>query len=143
MDLEKFNTKAQCHKGTKIEDVLSHQIIGASIEVHRTLGGPGLLESIYEAALCHELTLRGLRIQRQKPVQVIYKGVAIKEPLFIDILVEDKVIIEVKAVEKYHPIYETQVLTYLRLTGIKLGLLVNFGAPYVKDGISRIINGVL
>jgi GxxExxY protein len=93
--------------------------------------------------LCHELTLRGLRIQRQKPVQVIYKGVAIKEPLFIDILVEDKVIIEVKAVEKYHPIYETQVLTYLRLTGIKLGLLVNFGAPYVKDGISRIINGVL
>lgn len=143
MDLEKFNTKAQCHEGTKIEDVLSHQIIGASIEVHRTLGGPGLLESIYEAALCHELTLRGLLIQRQKPVQVIYKEVAIKEPLFIDILVEDKVIIEVKAVEKYHPIYETQVLTYLRLTGIKLGLLVNFGAPYVKDGISRIINGVL
>ncbi len=143
MDLEKFNTKAQCHESTKIEDVLSHQIIGASIEVHRILGSPGLLESIYEAALCHELTLRGLRIQRQKPVQVIYKGVAIKEPLFIDNLVEDIVIIEVKAVEKYHPIYETQVLTYLRLTGIKLGLLVNFGAPYVKDGISRIINSVL
>jgi GxxExxY protein len=96
-----------------------------------------LLESIYEAALCHELTLRGLRIQRQKPVQVIYKGVSIKEPLFIDIIVE------VKAVEKYHPIYETQVLRYLRLTGIKLGLLVNFGVPYVKDGISRVINGVL
>ena len=69
--------------------------------------------------------------------------VAIKEPFFIDIIVEDKVLVEVKAVEKYHPIYETQVLTYLRLTGIKLGLLVNFGAPYVKDGISRIINGVL
>lgn len=92
MNLEKFNTKTQCHEDTKIEDVLSHQIIGASIEVHRTLGGPGLLESIYEAALCHELTLRGLHIQRQKPVQVIYKGVAIKEPLFIDILVEDKVL---------------------------------------------------
>lgn len=102
-----------------------------------------MLESIYEAALCYELTIRGLRIQRQKPVQVIYKGVAIKEPLFIDIIVEDKVLVELKAVEKYHPIYETQVLTYLRLTGIKLGLLVNFGAPYVKDGISRIINGVL
>jgi GxxExxY protein len=143
MNLEKFNTKAQWHEDTKIEDELSHQIIGACIEVHRTLGGPGLLESIYEAALCHELTLRRLRIQRQKPVQVIYKGVSIKEPLFIDILVEDKVLVEVKAIEKYHPIYETQVLTYLRLSGIKLGLLVNFGAPYVKDGISRIINGVL
>ena len=96
-----------------------------------------MLESIYESALCHELILRGLRIQRQKPVQVIYKEVAIREPLFIDILVE------VKATEKNHPIYETQVLTYLRLTGIKLGLLVNFGAPYVKDGVSRIINGIL
>ena len=143
MNLENFNTKTQSHEDTKIEDELSHQIIGASIEVHRTLGGPGLLESIYEAALCHELALRGLSIQRQKPVQVMYKGVRIKEPLFIDVLVEDKVLVEVKAVEKYHPIYETQVLTYLRLTGIKLGLLVNFGASYVKDGISRIINGVL
>lgn len=102
-----------------------------------------MLESIYEAALCHELMLRGLRIQRQKPVQVIYKGVTIKEPFFIDTIVEDKVLIEVKAVEKYHPIYEMQVLTYLRLTGVKLGLLVNFGTSYVKDGISRIINGVL
>ena len=126
-----------------MENELSHHIIGASIEVHRTLGGPGLLESIYEAALCHELTLRGLRIQRQKPVQVVYKGVVIREPLFIDVLVEDKVLIEVKATEKNHPIYETQVLTYLRLTGIKLGLLVNFGAPFVKDGVSRIINGIL
>jgi GxxExxY protein len=143
MNLERFNTKTQSHKDTKAEDELSHQIIGASIEVHRTLGGPGLLESIYEAALCHELTLRELRIQRQRPVQVIYKGVAIKEPLFIDILVEDKVLIEVKATEKNHPIYETQVLTYLRLTGVKLGLLINFGTPYVKNGIARIINGVL
>jgi GxxExxY protein len=138
-----LKNSTQSHEDTKIEDELSHQIIGACIEVHRILGGTGLLESIYEAALCHELTIRGLRIQRQKPVQVIYKGVAIKEPLFIDIIVEDKVLVEVKAVEKYHPIFETQVLTYLRLTGVKLGLLVNFGAPYVKDGISRIINGVL
>lgn len=99
------------HKDTKIEDELSRQIIGASIEVHRTLGGPGLIESIYEAALCHELTLRGLRIQRQKPVKVVYKGVPIRESLFIDVLVEDKVLVEVKATEKNHPIYETQVLT--------------------------------
>ena len=143
MSSEEFNTKTQRHQDTKSEDDISHQIIGAAIEVHRTLGGPGLLESIYESALCHELVLRGLRIQRQKPVQVVYKGVAIREPLFIDILVEDKVFVEIKATEKPHPIYETQVLTYLRLTGIKLGLLVNFGAPYVKDGVSRIINGIL
>ena len=75
--------------------------------------------------------------------RLCYKGVAIRESLFIDVLVEDKVLVEVKATEKNHPIYETQVLTYLRLTGIKLGLLVNFGAPYVKDGVSRIINGIL
>ena len=143
IELRRCNTKTQRHEDTKMEDELSHQIIGASIEVHRTLGGPGLLESIYEAALCHELTLRGLRIERQKPVQVVYKGVVIRDPLFIDILVEDKVLVEIKATEKHHPIYETQVLTYLRLTGLKLGLLVNFGSPFVKDGISRIINGVL
>lgn len=143
MSLEEFNTKTRWHEGAKIEDEISHQIIGAAIEVHRTLGGPELLESIYESALCHELMLRGLRVQRQKPVQVVYKGVEIREPLFIDILVEDKVLIEVKATEKNHPIYETQVLTYLRLTGIKLGLLINFGVPYVKDGVSRIINGIL
>ena len=82
-------------------------------------------------------------IGASRPVQVVYKGVAIREPLFIDIVVEDKVLVEVKATEKNHPIYETQVLTYLRLIGIKLGLLVNFGAPYVKDGVSRIINGIL
>ena len=126
-----------------MENELSHQIIGASIEVHRILGGPGLLESIYESALCHELKLRGLHIRRQMPVQVIYKGITIRDPLFIDVLVEDKVLIEVKATEKNHPIYETQILTYLRLTGIKLGLLVNFGAPVIKDGISRVINGIL
>jgi GxxExxY protein len=137
LSFEKFNTKS------KKEDQLSREIIGASIEVHRTLGGPGLLESIYEAALCHEITLKGLNIQRQRPIQIIYKGVTIKDPLLVDIIVEDKVLIEVKATEKHHPIYETQVLTYLRLTGIKLSLLINFGAPFVKDGISRIINGVL
>ena len=140
---ENCNTKTQRSEETKSEDEISHQIIGAAIEVHRTLGGPGLLESIYEAALYHELVLRGLNVQRQKPVQVVYKGVAIREPLFIDLLVKDKVLVEIKATEKNHPIYETQLLTYLRLTGIKLGLLVNFGAPYVKDGISRVINGIL
>lgn len=138
MHFESCNTKTVIH-----EDEISNQIIGACIEVHKTLGGPGLFESIYEAALCHELLLRGLRVQQQKAIPVVYKGVTVKDPLFIDLLVEDKVLIEVKATEKIHPIYETQLLTYLRLTGIKLGLLVNFGASYVKDGVSRIINGVL
>lgn len=133
--MEKLNPKS--------EEEISYLIIGAAIEVHRTLGGPGLLESIYEAALCHELVLRGLQVHRQKPLPVIYKGIAIKEPLFIDIVVNDKVIVEVKATEKSHPIYETQALTYLRLINLKLGLLVNFGVPRVKDGISRIINGIL
>lgn len=123
-----------------MENGLSYKIIGAAI--HRTLGGPGLLESIYEAVLCHELTLQGLSIQRQMPVQVIYKGATIKDPLFIDVLVEGRVLVEVKATEKNHPVYETQVLTYLRLTGIKLGLLINFGHEQVKDGISRIANGL-
>lgn len=123
-----------------MENELSHIIIGAAIEVHRVLGGPGLLESVYEAALCHELTLLGLPIKRQFPVPVIYKGMVIKDPLFIDILVDNKVIIEVKATEKNIPIYATQVLTYLRLTDIKLGLVINFGNAYVKDGIVRVVN---
>jgi GxxExxY protein len=125
-----------------MENEISNKIIGAAIEVHRTLGGPGLLESIYEAALCHELRLQGLQIQRQVPIEVIYKDVKIKEPLYIDILVEDKVIIEVKATEKNNLIFETQILTYLRLTGKKLGLLINFGEIYVKNGIKRIVNGL-
>ena len=132
----------QRRKGAKMENELSRKIIGAAIEVHRILGGPGLLESVYESALCHELTLIGLQIQRQLPVQVVYKGVTIKEPLYIDVLVNNKVIIEIKATEKNHSIYETQILTYLRLTGIKLGLLINFGNKQVKDGISRIVNGL-
>jgi len=129
-------------KRFKMENELSHRIIGAAIEVHRTLGGPGLLEGIYEAALCRELTLQGFSIQRQMPVQVIYKGEIIKDSLFVDIFVNGKVIVEVKATEKNHPVYEAQVLTYLRLTGIKLGLLINFGYGYVKDGISRVVNGL-
>ncbi len=125
-----------------MENELSGEIIGAAIEVHRTLGGPGLLESIYEAALCHELMLRGIKHKRQLPVPVVYKRITIRDPLFIDILVENEVIIEVKATEKNHPIHETQVLTYLRLTGKKLGLVINFGCSHVRDGIFRVVNGL-
>jgi GxxExxY protein len=125
-----------------MENELSHKIIGAAIEVHRTLGGPGLLESIYESALCYELSLQGLNVQRQLAIPVLYKGSFIKDPLYVDVIVENKVIVEVKATEKDHPIFETQTLTYLRLTGIKLGLLINFGKDHVKDGISRIVNNL-
>jgi GxxExxY protein len=118
--------------GSTIENEISYKIIGAAIEIHRVLGGPGLLESMYESALCHELTLNGLEVERQKLIPVIYKGVMIKEPYILDILVEKKVIIEVKATEKEFDIHKAQLLTYLRLTNIKLGLLINFGRAVLK-----------
>jgi GxxExxY protein len=125
-----------------MENEISYKVIGAAIEVHRTLGGPGLLESIYESALCQELTLNGLRIERQKSIPVVYKGITIREPYNLDILVENKVIIEVKALEKELDIHKAQLLTYLRLLNIKLGLLINFGRSSVKEGICRVVNGL-
>lgn len=125
-----------------MENEISHKIIGAAIEVHRVLGGPGLLEGVYESCLCHELALRGFKIERQLAVPVNYKGTAVRDPLYIDILVQGMVIVEVKAIEKLHSIHQVQLLTYLRLTGRKLGLLINFGQAYVKDGISRVVNGI-
>ena len=136
--------ETQRHKGAEkaqLDNSLSYKIIGAAIEVHRTLGGPGLLESIYESALCHELSLQGLRVKTQVPIEVNYKGVKIRDPLFLDILVDDKIIVEVKATEKENPIHQVQLLTYLRLTGIRLGLVINFGSMHLKEGISRVING--
>lgn len=124
-----------------MENNLSYKIIGAAIEVHSLLG-PGLSESVYEAALCHELSLRKMKVQRQVAVPVIYKNEIIKEPLFIDILVENKVLIELKATETDHPIFQSQVLTYLKLTNIKIGLLINFGKAQLKDGIYRVVNGL-
>jgi GxxExxY protein len=111
------------------------------MEVHRSLGGPGLLESIYESALCHELTIQGLKIQSQVSVEVCYKGVIVRDPLILDILVENQIIVEVKATEKENPIHKVQLLTYLRLTGLRLDLLINFGSRYIKEGIRRVING--
>lgn len=125
-----------------MENEISFKIIGAAIEVHKVLGGPGLLESIYESCLCHELSLRGLKVERQLAVPVSYKGSVVRDPLYIDILVEGLVIVEGKATEKLHPIFDLQLLTYLRLTGFKLGLLVNFGQEFVKDGIRRVVNGI-
>lgn len=124
------------------ENHISHAVIGAAIEVHRELGGPGLLEDVYEESLCHELELRGFEVRRQVRVPVQYKGMEVKQPLILDLLVNDKVIIEVKAVEKNHPIYQTQLLTYLRLAEKKLGLVINFGEGKVTEGIQRVVNGL-
>jgi GxxExxY protein len=125
-----------------MENELSHKIIGAAIEVYRGLGGPGLLEGVYESCLCRELMLRGLAVQRQVAVPVTYKGEQVRDSLYLDIIVNDRVIVEVKATEKKHPIHEVQLLTYLRLTGKKLGLLINFGREHVKNGIDRVVNGL-
>ena len=124
------------------ENELSTRIIGAAIEAHRVLGGPGLLESIYEEALCQELVNRGLHVERQKLVPVLYKGKELGSPLRVDILVQGKVIVECKATERYNSIYESQALTYLRLSNLKLALVINFGEKVVKDGIKRVVNNL-
>lgn len=117
-------------------DALTHAVIGAAIEVHRVLG-PGLLESIYEEALCHELTLRGIKFERQKAVDVRYKGIAIKGQR-LDLIVEDALIVEIKSLGTLPAVAMAQVLSYLRATGLKRALLINFGERLLKDGINRI-----
>ena len=120
------------------EDVLSHQIVGAAIEVHRHLG-PGLLESAYEQCLAHELTERGVSFELQKPVAVEYKGVKLDCGFRPDFLVGGLVIVEVKSVQDLAPIHTAQVLTYLKLTGCKLGILLNFNVRLLSDGIRRVV----
>ena len=122
-------------------NVLSGEVIGAAIEVHRILG-TGLLESAYELALEQELAGRGLSVERQKPVPLEYKGVALGDGFRIDILVNRRLIVEVKAVERILPIHEAQLLTYLRLTETPLGLLINFNEKVLKAGVKRVANGV-
>lgn len=118
----------------------SRQIIGAAIEVHRVLG-PGLLESVYEMCLKEELARIGLSFQSQLEFPIIYKGKSLEKTFRIDLLVEDKIIIELKAVEQIQPVHEVQLLTYLRLTNKRLGLLINFNVPVLRKGICRVING--
>src|SRR5690349_20750756 len=116
------------------ENQLSQTIVDAAIDVHRTLGGPGLLESIYRDALAFELQRRSVDVEREKLVPVNYKGQVISSPLRLDLLVGKLVIVECKAATDYNPIFESQLLTYLRLTGLKLGLVINFGQKLVKHG---------
>jgi GxxExxY protein len=121
----------------EIEAVAS-QIVDAAFRVHSKMG-PGLLESAYEACLAYELVKCGLRVERQKPVPVVYDDVRLDVGFRIDLLVNDCVIVELKAVEKLLPIYEAQMITYLKLTGLRLGLLINFNVRMFKEGIRRII----
>ncbi len=119
---------------------VSGAIIDAAVEVHRELGGPGLLESVYEEALAEELTLRGLSVERQQQVPIRYKGKILATPLRLDLRVNNLVIVDPKSVTEYTKIFDAQMLTYLRLTGLKVGLVINFGDRLVKDGIHRIVN---
>jgi GxxExxY protein len=118
---------------------LSSQIIGAAIEVHKTLG-PGLLESAYEKCLCHELKLRGLLSESQKPLPFVFKGEKLDCGYKLDIVVENTIILELKSCEKIEPIHKAQLLTYLKLSGLKLGLLLNFNVPVMRDGIVRMVH---
>jgi len=119
-------------------DPLTEKIIGAAIEVHRVLG-PGLLESAYEECLCHELWLGQTAFTRQQPLPVVYKGVHLDCGYRLDIVVEGGVIVELKTVDRLLPIHEAQLPTYLRLTGIHTGLILNFNAPVLRQGIKRMV----
>lgn len=124
------------------ENEISRVIVDSAIEVHKTLGGPGLLESVYEEALAWELVSRGLSVKRQIEVEISYKGNLLASPLRLDLLVNDLVIVEVKSVALYNRIFEAQALTYLRLMNLKLALIINFGESRVSNGVHRVVNGL-
>ena len=123
------------------ENSLSRKIIGAAIEVHRHLG-PGLLESIYEHCLCKELEIQGLSYHQQQPLPVRYKNTLLDCEYRLDLVVEEKVVVELKAINKLEPVHDAQLLTYLKVSGCKLGLLINFNTPVLKHGIKRIVNNL-
>jgi GxxExxY protein len=124
------------------ENQISKVIVDAAIEVHRELGGPGLIEDVYEEALEEELRLRSIQVERQLPVRIVYKGKVLRKPLRLDMRVEKLVLVDNKAVIEWNPVFEAQMLTYLRLTGLKLGLVINFGERILKAGIHRVVNGL-
>ena len=123
------------------ENELSKEVVNLAFEIHSVLG-PGLFESVYEEVFCHELMRKGLRFNRQQVIPVIYQGVRLELGFRSDIIVENKLLIELKSVEFILPVHKKQLITYLRLTDIRLGLLINFNVPLIKDGISRIVNGL-
>jgi GxxExxY protein len=120
------------------EERIAKAVVGAAYAVHSTLG-PGLLENVYEVCFCHELSKRGLSYRRQVVVPIVYDGITFDEGLRLDVLVEDLVICELKAVERMNPVYLAQILTQLKLTGKRLGFLINFNVPLIKRGIKRVV----
>ena len=124
----------------KKENSICESVIGAAIEVHRELGGPGLLESVYEEAFVYEMESNGLNVRRQLQVPIRYKSQSLANPLRLDLLIEDKVIIEVKAVAELNTLFKVQLLTYLRLMKLRIGLVINFGQARLIDGVARVIN---
>ncbi len=124
------------------ENDLATVVIDASMFIHKKLG-PGLLESIYESILAHELQKKGLLVERQVPVPVLWDGELLADSFRADLIIDRKLLIEIKATEKNSPVYKKQVLTYLKVSELRLGLLINFGSPLLKDGIERVINGYL
>jgi GxxExxY protein len=123
------------------ENEIARQVVDAAVTVHKVLG-PGLLETVYEVILARELQKRGLHVQRQLPVRISYEGVVFDEGFRMDLLVENLVVVELKSVEQVAPVHKKQLLTYLRLADKRLGLLINFGEELIKNGISRVVNGL-
>ena len=126
------------NKLSEREEYLASEIVDIAIKIHKALG-PGLLESIYEKCFVYELMSRGINCQRQKEVPIIYESLKVEDGLRLDLLVDDLVIIELKAQENYHPVWEAQLLSYLKLTNKRLGILINFHVPLMKNGIKRLI----
>ena len=124
------------------QNELSEAIIGAAIEVHRALG-PGLIEKAYEEALCHELHLRDLKFARRRPVPISYKGVKLSADLWLDLLIDEKVIVDLKAKETVTPLHKSKMLTYLRRSDLRLGLIINFHVRRLTDGVTRVANGFI
>ena len=122
-----------------VENEITALVVDAAVCVHSTLG-PGLFEVVYEACLEHELKKRGLTVQRQVPISVVYDSMRLENAFVADLIVNDKVIVELKSIETLSPVHKKQLLTYLKLTDKRLGLLLNFGAPLMKDGIVRLAN---
>ena len=123
------------------ENELAKEIVNAAYKIHTTLG-PGLLESVYETTLAHEIQKRGINVHRQQPLPVVYETIRMEVGFRADLIVGDKVIVEIKSIEALSPVHRKQLLTYLRLTGKRLGLLINFNVEVIKDGIVRVVNGL-
>jgi len=123
------------------ENEIAKIVVDSAFQIHKRLG-PGLLESVYEIVLAYELKKRGMKVERQVPVAIVYEDVKFDEGFRADLIVEEKVIVELKSVEKVVPVHKKQLLTYLRLADKRLGLLINFGDELIRDGISRVVNGL-